>query len=78
HQVLHKAVFFSVQRKFYMKKYKFDDNVLFDDNETAEDLLITDLSDEELDEEFRKIFGDETANLIKDMIKQSDKADNEK
>ncbi len=61
-----------------MKKYKFDDNVLFDDNETAEDLLITDLSDEELDEEFRKIFGDETANLIKDMIKQSDKADNEK
>ena len=61
-----------------MKKYKFDDNVLFDDNETAEDLLITDLSDEELDEEFRKIFGDKTANLIKDMIKQRDKADNEK
>ena len=68
----------SVQRKFYMKKYILGKDVLFDDNETAEDLLITDLSDEELDEEFRKIFGDETANLIKDMIKQSDKADNEK
>ena len=39
-----------------MKEFKYDENVLFDDNETAEDLLITDLSDEELDKEFKKLF----------------------
>ena len=39
-----------------MKEFKHDENVLLDDNETAEDLLITDLSDEELDKEFKKLF----------------------
>ena len=39
-----------------MRKFNYDENVLFDDNETAEDLLITDLSDEELEKEYERIF----------------------
>ena len=42
-----------------MKDYsKVDrDNICFDDNETAEDLMITDMSDEELDAEYERLFG---------------------
>ena len=36
---------------------KKDNDMLFDDNETREDLLISDMSPEELDAEYERIFG---------------------
>lgn len=36
---------------------KNDKEMLFDDNETREDLLITDMTPEELDAEYERIFG---------------------
>lgn len=37
------------------------DNVCFDDNETAEDLLITNMTEEELDAEYERLFGNTKA-----------------
>ena len=34
-----------------------DNGVLFDDNETRDDLLIKDMTPEELDAEYERIFG---------------------
>ena len=39
-----------------MKNDKYNDNVLFDDNETLEDLIITDMTEEELEDEYNRIF----------------------
>lgn len=39
-----------------MKNDKYSDNVLFDDNETLEDLIITDMTEEELEDEYNRIF----------------------
>lgn len=36
---------------------KKDNNILFDDNETREDLLIKDMTPEEIDAEYERIFG---------------------
>ena len=41
---------------------KNDKEMLFDDNETREDLLITDMTDEELDAEYERIFGKQQNN----------------
>jgi hypothetical protein len=38
------------------------DNICFDDNETAEDLIITDMTDEELDAEYERLFNNRKGN----------------
>ena len=46
--------------------------MLFDDNETQDDLLIKDMTPEELDAEYERIFGKITFQKIDDFMKDID------